>query len=358
MSGRDGEIRDRIAQNDVTMARSYLEVDVMEWFSNEEVPFGYEAFVIPSVVGPSKDEWDSVVDAIRAVGEDRFSDFDDAIEGTRMEDMRPVELLSMWNDIYDKHRLQEEQVTVEVKRSLSEFGKRMILPDFALYMDYDRKIAEDYFDWSSWDHIVEVSGLWGVGLPGEATESDWWDWYRVSAVAFKELSYKLLGVWDDVYWVVPFQPYISGVSDGIPKPIRDDDHYVIANVTRSDLGIDELADNLGISTEGLESKLSPSIDPVMYERPSSGTGNEMRKVRYTYDGVDMGAVNANENAVVVGEDTVMYHGSLGEVYVSPGGAFVRESQWEKFNMILIREYVLDSLRQLHDDGIVEGLREV
>lgn len=358
MSSGTREIRDKIAQNDVTTARSYLEVDMMEWFSNEGMPFGYEAFVIPSVAGPGKDKWDNTVEAIQAVGEDRFSDYDDVVKGSHLEGTRPVELLSMWNDIYDKHRLQEEKITVEVKRSLSNFSKRMILPDFALYSDYQGTIAGENFDWSSWEYIVEVSGLWGVGLPGEATEGDWWDWYRVSAVAFKELAYKLLGIWDSVYWVIPFQPYIPGESSGIPRPIRDDDHYVIAHVTRSDLGVDRLADVLGITTEGLDSKLSPNITPAKYERPSHGMGVEMTKVEYDYDGINMSLVGEYGLVVPIGDDMVMYHGDMGEVYVRDDGVFLRESQWEYFNMIMVREYVLDSLSELSEVGIVEGLSEV
>lgn len=358
MSSTEQEIRDRISQNDVTVARSYLEVDFMEWLSDEEIPFGYEPFTIPSVVGPTKDEWDVMVDAIRAVGMDNFGAYDKMTEGTRWEDMRPAELLSMWNDIYDKHRLQEEKITVEVKRSLSEFNKVLMLPDFALYMDYDGKVAGEDFDWSSYDYIIEVSGLWGVGLPGEATESDWWSWYRVSAVAFKELVYKLLGLWDDVYWVVPFEPHIPGVTDGIPKPIRDDDHYVVANITRSDLGIDRLADRIGITTENLDAKLSPAITPTRYDRPSDDVPEELNRTRFEWEEINLGNTNRNENAVVVADDIIVYHGYMGEVYVTPDSAHVRESQWRNFNMILLREYVLDVIRLLEDDGIVSGVRRI
>jgi hypothetical protein len=87
MGVSEGEIRDRISNEDVTVAKSYLEVDVMEWFSDNEIPFGYEAFVIPSVVGPSKDTWDSMVDAIHSVGERDEERYSEISEGTPMEDM-------------------------------------------------------------------------------------------------------------------------------------------------------------------------------------------------------------------------------------------------------------------------------
>ncbi len=358
MSVDDKKIRDRIRQNDVTVARSYLEVDFMEWFSDNEIPFGYEAFVIPSVVGPSKDEWDTMVDAIQAVGETDFGRYDDLTEGTRWDDMRPAELQAIWQDIYDKHRLMDEVVSVEVRRSLSGFSKRMLLPDFAIYKDAGTKIAGEGFDWSSWDAIVEVSGLWGVGLPGESSESDWWDWYRVSAVAFKELAYRLLGLWDDVYYAVPNQPYIEGVTDGIPKPLRNDDHYIIFNTTKASPDLDYLYDALGISgdtVKGFDNLMSPQIELVSYDRGLNSGVIERR--RYDYDSLNMGNVVNDENAVIVDEGWVVYHGDMGEVYFNDEGAFVRESQWRNTNMKMLEEYVTDVASRLYDNGIIDNMSE-
>lgn len=355
----DREIRDRIAQNDVTMARSYLEVDFMEWFSDNEIPYGYEAFTIPSVVGPDKDEWDTMVDAIRAVGNRNFDDYDQLVDGTRWEDMRPAELQGMWEDIYDKHRLMDEVVSVEVGRSLAEFGKRMILPDFAIYKDYGGKIADEDFDWSSWDAIVEVSGLWGVGLPGESSESDWWSWYRVSAVAFKEFAYKLLGLWDDVYYAVPNQAYIEGVTDGIPRPLRDDDHYVIFNTTSAEPDLSDLYNALGLdrdTVKDFEVLMSPMVDMVSYDRDlNTGVLDERE---YEYTAIDVTNVRENENAVALDEDWVVYYGDLGEVYFTNEGPFVRESQWRGINTKMLQEYVTDVAEELFDDGIIMNMTRV
>lgn len=359
MSIDDREIRDRIRQNDVTIGRSYLEVDFMEWFSDNEIPFGYEAFTIPSVVGPNKDEWDTMVDAIQAVGEMEFGRYDMLTEGTRWDDVRPAELQGMWQEIYDKHRLMDEVVSVEVSRSLSGFSKRMLLPDFAVYRDAGTKIAGEGFDWSSWDAIVEVSGLWGVGLPGESSESDWWDWYRVSAVAFKEFAYKLLGLWDDVYYVVPNQPYIEGISDGIPRPLRNDDHYIIFNTTQATPDLEELYDALGLSEETVkefDNLISPKIGLVSYDRDlDSGI---IRERRYDYDGLNMGSVINDEKAVIVDEGWIVYHGDMGEVYFNDDGAFVRESQWRNTNMKMLEEYATDIASKLDDNGIIENMSEI
>jgi len=352
---QNGSIRDRIANNDVTVMRSYLEVDIAEWFSDNEMPFGYEAFVIPSVVGPGKDRWDEFVDAIRNVGEGER----DSIELPTGETMDAFEILSLWNDIYEKHKLAEERVTIDPNPSLAGFSKRMILPDFALYPDASVKTAGDEFDWGNYEYIVEVSGLYGVGLPGEAEETDWWDWYRVSAVAFKELAYRLLGLWEDVYWVIPNQAQIEGVTDGIPLELRNDPHYIVLNTTQTGVEVPELADAVGITQRAIDSGLSPIIQPTKYQRPLDTTtdfpANEITPVEYKFDSVNFANVEDNEKAVIVEGDYVVYHGDMGEVYVHDGHAHVRESQWRGTNMMLIREYVLDALSDLAEDGIVEGL---
>jgi len=359
MSSSDRSIRDQIAQNDVTMARSYLELDVMEWFSDNEIPFAYEAFVIPSVVGPSETTWNAMANAIQELGNENPEAFEKQIRKTPLEGMRAFDALSLWNRIYDKHNLAGEQVTVPVQESLQRFRKTMVLPDFALYLDEEPPFDSSNFDYSDYDYLVEVSGLWGVGLPGESTEQDWWDWYRVSAVAFKEYIYRLLGLWEDVYWVIPNTPYIEGVSEGIPKELRDDGHYVIVNTTSADINLSRLEDAIGVTGAEIGRGLSPEIELFEYERPDTNDlPGSFNTVEWEYDSVNEFNVDINPDAVLVENDFVVFHGELGEVYVSDESVHVRESQWRNTNMILLREYVLDVLGQLEQDDIVSGLRRV
>jgi hypothetical protein len=357
MSSSESGIRDRIAQNDVTEMRSYLEVDFAEWFSENGISYGYEPFVIPSVVGPNKDEWDSMVSAIQAIGDGDADLYNTITSGTRFESMSAFEVRTMWGDIYEKHRLGAEDVFVPPQQSLSDFQKRMVLPDFVLYPDFDGKNAPEGFDWSSWDSIVEVSGLWGVGLPGESTEVDWWDWYRVGGVAFKEFAYKLLGLWEDVYFAVPNQPFIEGVTDGIPNELRDDDHYVIFNTTSAEPELGELYQKLGLMDrefKNFDNRLSPVIELVKYDRDIGE--QEITEEKYGYSAVDVTAVDNNADTVAISEDMIVHYGELGEVYVSDQGVRVRESQWRETNMMLIREYVMDVMSTLSEDGIVMNLR--
>lgn len=350
-------IRDMVRDNDVTMMRSYLEVDVAEWFSRNQVHFGYEAFVIPSVVGPGKDRWDRTVEAIRSIGEGERDEIEMPDGSTR----DAFGILNLWNEIYDKHRLQDEQVSIPPRQSLAGFDKKLMLPDFAIYKDSEKKTAEGDFKWSEFDYIVEVSGLYGVGLPEEADESEWWDWYRVSAVAYKEFMYRLLGLWDRVRWVIPNQPYIEGVSDGIPTPLRNDNHYIVMNTTQSGLGLTRLAGEIGVTAQDPDAGLSPAITPTKYKRPVTSSGNYQRgqitPIEYEFDGVDPNNLSSNENAVQVERDFILYHGDMGEVYVNDDTVHIREAQWRQVNMIMLREYVLNTLVELSDDNIIEGLRE-
>ena len=359
MSGSEGSIRDRISQNDVTIMRSYLEVDVAEWLSRNEIPFAYEPFVIPSVVGPDQDRWSDVVDAIQKVGAGER----DSIEMPNGEIMDAFDILSLWNDIYSKHQLAQEQITIEPNPALERFSKKMVLPDFAIYRDFEGKQADDDFEWGEYDYLIEVSGLYGVGIPGESDDDEWWDWYRVSGVAFKEFVYRLLGLWDRVRWVIPNQGSHDSTSTGLPGALRNDNHYVIMDTTQFGIELKGLAQEIGIVADALESGLSPEITPTKYNRPLQGSDsmprNQITPEEYTFSGTDTSVIQDNSNAVLLEDGIVLYHGELGEVYIFDDGTVrVRESQWRGSNMIMVREFVLDSLSKLSDDGIVEGLSKV
>lgn len=355
MGARDRRIRDRIAENDLTVMRSYLEVDFADWLSENEVPFGYEAFVIPSVVGPGKEKWDHMAETIRKIG----SGERETIKLPTGEVMDTADILYLWNDIYEKHKLAEETITVDPNPALAGFQKRMLLPDFAIYNDADTKTAGEGFDWTDYDYIVEVSGLYGVGLPEESDDDDWWQWYRVSAVAFKELAYRLLGLWDKVYFVLPNQAYVEGVTEGLPRQIREDDHYFVMNTTQLGLELGELADRIGVTDKAIDRGLSPTIQPTKYMRPLDTTTQfemgSITPVEYTFTGVNIDRVPINQDAVLVEDGIVVFHGEMGEVYIDGTDVRVRESQWRNMNMILLREYVLQCLNELSEDGIVEGL---
>lgn len=357
MDDTERKIRDRIHEHDVTMMRSYLEVDVAEWLSENEVPFAYEAFTIPSIIGPGKDEWDDMVESVRAVGEGENVDFERP-DGVVM-DYRTIR--NLWDDIYEKHRLEDEVVGVPPRESIRRFNKTLLLPDFVIYKDYETKREDGEFDWGDFDYIVEVSGLYGVGIDEEADEDDWWDWYRASAVAFKEFAYELMGLGDKVKWVIPNQCNIDGHSRTLSQGVIDDPNFTIMNTTQAGIQLDELARELGISADKASSNLSPSITPTKYKRPTDTTGEyeygEITPVKYEFDGVDLYNVEGESDVVIAENDFIIYYGDMGEVYIQDDHVHVRESEWRGVNMILLREYVLDSLSELHDNGIIEGLRE-
>jgi len=358
MSNINTTVRDMIRDNDVTMMRSYLEVDVAEWFSENEIPFAYEAFTIPSVVGPGKEQWDRVVQAVKAVGRGER----DSVTMPDGSEMDAFDILSLWNDIYQKHQLADENVTIDPKPALAGFDKQLMMPDFSIYKDADIKQAGEDFNWTDYDYIVEVSGLYGVGLPDESEETEWWQWYRLSAVAFKEFMYRMLGLWDRTLWVIPNQGGDGTSGSGIPTELRNDDHYIIMDTTQSGLQLQDLAEALGITAQAGDSGLSPAITPTKYKRPLTSTGayerGQITPVPYEYSGVDAGMVDGNKNASLIDGGVILFHGEMGEVYLDGETARVRETQWRGSNMIMLREYVLSVLSELQEDGIVESVTEV
>lgn len=354
----DTEGSQRLGQEDVEVFDSYLEVDIATWLSENEIAYAHEPFTIPSDIGPGREVWNRMENAIRALGRREEEEFNRLKSGTPFADLTAFDAVTMWEDIYDKHRLANEAPVPPVRDSLEFFQKKYVLPDLVIYKGHGSNTEPiDWDGWGNWSHILEVSGLWGVGIPPDSDE-EWWNWYRVAGVAFKEYIYKLLGLWDDVYFLVPNQPFIEGIADGIPNALRDDPHYIIFNTTSSELQLGGLYDALGLSEDdvsSIDTSLSPEIDLVEYRRPLEE--GEIVPVRWTFDSVNMDNVDNEPLAVVLDEESIVYHGDLGEVYVIENGVYVKESQWRGQNMILLREYVLDSLANLEEEGIIEGLRE-
>jgi hypothetical protein len=202
-------------EENVLYLRSDLENEMAEWLSDNEVPFAYEPLNIPGTF-VDNDEWSDVID--------RISDPDN-------------ELMDMWEEIYMKHNLDEEG-NVGVKEGIKRFNKKETVPDFTIYQDEDLLSADrDWDEWGEFDYMVEVAGPYGAGIiPSGA---DWEDWYRVSGVAYKELLYRVLGIWDDVIFVVPN-------SDSVGPAVRADDNYVVVNSTQQDSGLDAFGELIGV----------------------------------------------------------------------------------------------------------------
>lgn len=345
----DNEGEQMVTQADVEIFDSYLEVDVATWLSENEIPYAHEPFTIPSLYGANRDRWDDMVKTVRQVGRG---------EDVGFEDFSGFEIFNMWSEIYDKHRLQEEQVTIPIRDSLALFAKNFVLPDLVLYPEADSSPKDaDWDGWDSWDAIIEVSGLYGVGIPEDAGDDEWFRWYRVAGVAFKELAYKLLDLWEDVYFLVPNEPYIEGVSSGLPQPIRNDDHYIVFNTTSSEVDLTELGVRIGAGNNVVETGLSPAIRPTSYDRPAQGV-EDIDVVEYTFDSLDLTNIDDVPNAFIVGDEWIVYDGYMSDVYVTDGTVHLRESQWRDENLVLMREYVLDVLSDLSEFGIVRGLRQL
>ena len=199
---------------DVVEMKSGLEVDSAEWFSDNQIPFGYETFVIPSPFDRRDDTIDSLTDVV-------FPGASGDID-------------NMWRRIYDKHNL-DEYGDVGVEEGLEIFDRQFIEPDFMSYPGVEKgEKPPDWEGWDDWQYIVEIAGAYGVGII-----QDWKDWYRVSGVAYKELALKALRLWDESYFVVPD-------SESVPEGVRNDDSYVVVNPTQMDAGLDRLGERLDL----------------------------------------------------------------------------------------------------------------
>ena len=339
---------DRVDQSSIHAFDSYLEVDVANWFSDNEIPYAHEPFTIPSMYGAGRQEFLDMVETIRAIGRGE----DESFQG-----ISGFEIQNMWLEIYQKHDLDRLPNSPPPLDSLKQFQQQYLVPDFVLYRDFDENIAPEQWDgWDTWTEIIEVGGLWGVELPSDADEEEWWQWYRVSSVAFKELMYKILGLWDDVYFVIPLQPDIEGESQPTPRELRNDPNYIVFNTTQSKIDLKDLAHELGVNKETADHNLTPFITPTEYRR-SFGEG-EVNPVEYDYDGIDMTALGRNERLFPISDEMAVYSGDIGELYITDDGVQVDESQWKDESLILLREYVAESLTILSENGIIEGYSEV
>ena len=205
---------DEPGQREVVEMRSDIEVDVAEWLSENEIPFGYEPFQIPSPFDTVDGGATTLEDIINETGRD--------------------EVLAMWRRIYNKHNLDDEG-DVGVEEGLERFERQFIVPDFALYADTElQQRGSDWEGWTEWTHIVEVAGAYGIGMI-----DDWTDWYRVSGVAYKELALKVMGLWEDSYFITPD-------SEAMSDEVRNDRHYIIINPSQLDAGLDGVAGRLGL----------------------------------------------------------------------------------------------------------------
>jgi hypothetical protein len=350
---------------------SYLEVDIATWLSENEVPYAHEPFTVPSMYSSGRDLYDMVISMVRQNGRGNVSQYrniqEDINEGgldvrTNIQDedgndvmlseLSPFEMRDEWNAIYDKHRLSEEQISPEVVDSLSRFSKQYILPDLVLYRNSDNKtVSQEWDGWDEWTEIVEVGGLWSVGIPEDADDEEWWTWYRVNSVAFKEFIYKLLGLWDDTYFLIPLETPIEGVSQGTPNAILRDDNYITFTSTQAEIDLGDFADELGLFGETVSSALSPPIQGVRYNRDL--IDEEISKDLVSYSGIDMSRVRTYDRTYKASDEFVVYAGELGELYLDGENAYVKESQFKHDSVVMVREYVADSLIKLYDEDVLE-----
>lgn len=335
----EGAVRD----NDVEVFDSYFEVDFGTWLSNNGIPYAHEPFVLPGFTDIRLSSSGSLFNRIRKAGRGE----DTIIYGKDSETVR-----SIWEDVFDKHNLQDSGLDIGPIDVLESFGEEYILPDFVVYKGAGcNGRSPSWNGWPNFNEIFEVSSAWGSGLPDDSSQSDFWRWYRYVEVARKEFLYKLLDIDDSVTFILPEQ-------EGIPKRIRVDDNYLIVDNIGPSIDFSGVSDILSLHgdyVDNFESTLSPAIELRKYER--SFNPGQFDVVDHVYEGLNFGNLKSDSDTWKVNDNVIVHAGYMGEVYLTEDSVHVRESQWRKDSMILIREYVMDVVSRLHDNGIVEGLRE-
>lgn len=226
---------------DVEVFDSYFEVDVGNWLSLNEVPWAHEPLVIPSERLVSRERWKKMAEAIREMGM-----------------FNGVNIAKEWLEIYEKHNLMVFEIPPA--RALKEFDLKYIIPDILIYLGASKEKKGPEWDWHKYDYIIEVSGLYGVRpspeIIGKPTKFK--DWYRAANVAFKELVYKVLGLWDKVYFIIPRQKEL-------PRGIYEDPHFIVMNPVVRGLNIEKLALLFKIPQREIDIGLM-QIGPVFYKR--------------------------------------------------------------------------------------------
>lgn len=102
-------------------------------------------------------------------------------------------------------------------------------------------------------------------------------------------------------------------------------------------------------------ELSPEIQPTLYDRPEGEDSGRGKAKRFTFSGIDHEQISKNPRVVQYADGMVAYHTESGMVFIDDGHVYVTESMYRSNPMPFVREFVLDALSELDDDGIVNGL---
>lgn len=101
--------------------------------------------------------------------------------------------------------------------------------------------------------------------------------------------------------------------------------------------------------------LSQPIEPVKYRRNEDGIDGEVVAEKYGDWSLNRDRAKWMANAMEYGENMVLYHGSLGEVYVTDDAVHVSESLYRSHPIMVLREYVLECLSDMKDTDVITGL---
>lgn len=102
--------------------------------------------------------------------------------------------------------------------------------------------------------------------------------------------------------------------------------------------------------------LSPKIGLIKYDRGK----DEDRPVveEYEIDGLDLDGVMDHPKCQVLEQGWVLVLSSPCDIYLNHTAAHVREGVYDRLNMMIIREHVVDTVSNLNEEGVIDDLTKI
>lgn len=105
-------------------------------------------------------------------------------------------------------------------------------------------------------------------------------------------------------------------------------------------------------------KLSPAIRPTRYERGMEETKSIDDLSYFSFRGINWEKADEYPLTNRIGRKLLIYYGRSGTIYFTEQSAHVAMSMYRSNKLAFLREYVLDAISELNDEGILETVREI
>lgn len=101
---------------------------------------------------------------------------------------------------------------------------------------------------------------------------------------------------------------------------------------------------------------SPEIELIKYQRGKEDKDPEIEE--YKIDGINMEEARGNPRCQILGSGWVEVLTSPCDIYLNHTSAHVREGAYGRLNMMIIRDHVVNTISDLNEDGVIDGVRRI